>query len=757
MSDDLKSAALHYHEYPSAGKVRIQATKPMTNQRDLALAYSPGVATPCEEIVKDPKLAANYTSRGNLVGVITNGSAVLGLGNIGPLASKPVMEGKAVLFKHFADVDAFDIEVDATDVDKFVDIVAALEPTFGGINLEDIKAPECFEVERKLRERMKIPVFHDDQHGTAIVTAAALINGLRIQDKKPEDVKLVVSGAGAAAMACTDLILKLGVKLENILMLDSKGVIYKDRDENLSDAKKVYARDTQARTLDDAIDNADVFLGVSQPGVLTADMAKKMAPKPLILACANPTPEIMPDIAREARPDAIIATGRSDFPNQVNNVLCFPFLFRGALDVGASTINEEMKMASVYALADIARAESSDLVAQYYSDESLTFGPDYILPKPFDPRLITEIPVAVAKAAMDSGVAERPLKDLNAYRNSLTRLVYRSGNVMQPVFSVAKSNPARVVYTDGESERVLRAVKVVKDDGYAIPTVIGNPERIQARIDALDLKMNVGDDFEVLNPADKSITEQYEQPYYDMMCRSGFTIEETRRSLSTDRTVLAAMMVKSGAQDAVIAGPYVPIASNFLDLTRIIGLKEGVSTTATAQLLILDAGSYFISDTSINENPTAEEIAEITLLSAECVKQFNIEPRVALVSHSSFGTRSSQTAIKMREALQLVRELQPDLAIEGEMQADAALSSSIRDKVFPNAKLDGSANLLVMPNVDAANISFTALKTLANGVTVGPILLGLNKPAHAVTYSTTSRGIVNLTAVASAQFNTNSL
>ena len=755
MNDDLKSAALHYHEYPNAGKVRIVATKPMTNQRDLALAYSPGVAAPCTEIEHNPTLAASYTSRGNLVAVITNGTAVLGLGNIGPLASKPVMEGKAVLFKHFADVDAFDIEVDETDVDKFIDVVAALEPTFGGINLEDIKAPQCFEIEEKLRERMNIPVFHDDQHGTAIVTAAAVINGLRLQDKKPEQVKLVVSGAGAAAMACTDLIRGLGVKLENILMLDSKGVIHNARKQAPTGNKAVYARDTDARTLDDAIVDADIFLGVSQPGVLTQDMVKKMAPKPIILACANPIPEIMPDLAKEARPDAIIATGRSDFPNQVNNVLCFPFLFRGALDVGATTINEEMKIASVYAIADIAREESSDVVARYYDDESLTFGPDYILPKPFDPRLITEIPTAVAKAAIESGVAERPAEDLEAYRASLSGLVYRSGNIMRPIFAAAKSRPARVVYTDGESERVLRAVKVAMEDGYAIPTVIGNPARIQKCIDMVGLKLKAGDDFEVVDPADKATIDRYSEAFYQKTKRNGVIPRDVERILSAQRTSLAALMVDSDEQQALIAGPSAPLQSHMPYLKEIIGVRDGVDILATMQLLILDGGSYFISDTGMNENPSPEEIAKITLLSAEQVRMFGIDPRVGLISHSNFGSRVTDTAQKMKQALSILQEMDPELIVEGEMQGDVAISSTLRQQVFPDTRYQEAANLLIMPNVDAAHISYTMLKSLANGVCVGPILMGLRKPAHAISSTITSRGIVNLTSVAVAAVNRN--
>ena len=718
MSKNLKDQALHYHESPTAGKVRIQATKPLSNQRDLALAYSPGVAAPCEAIVEDENNAAKYTSRGNLVAVITNGTAVLGLGNIGPLASKPVMEGKAILFKNFADVDSFDIEVDELDVDKFCDIVAALEPTFGGVNLEDIKAPECFEIEKKLRERMNIPVFHDDQHGTAIVTAAAVMNGLRLLNKDIKNVRLTVSGAGAAAVACTDLLRSIGVQKENILMIDSRGVIRNDR-EGLTGTKAFYAADTNAKTLEDAMVDCDVFLGVSFGGLVSQSMVKSMAPKPLILAMANPDPEILPEDVKAVRDDAIVATGRSDYPNQVNNVLCFPFLFRGALDVGATTINEEMKIAAVKAIADLAMAESTDVVANYYQGESLVYGPEYILPKPFDPRLITSISPAVAQAAIDSGVARRPFNDINAYRESLIPLVYRSGNVMRPIFESARRAPKRVVYNHGEDERVLRALQVIIDDNYAQPILIGEEKVIRRKLVEFGLRIEPGKDFTIVAP-------------------NGDVIEQ------------AASMVDQGKADAALVGPYHDLFSQAATIQKCIGIDDRLESYAAMSMVVLEDGVYFITDTKIHENPTAEELAVITELAAEEVKRFGIMPRVALLSHTNYGTRVTATSQKMADTLKIVQKNCPDLEIDGEIQADVALNDGLRERMNPNSSLKNSANLLVMPNVDAANISFKMIKQVGKAISIGPILLGTKKPVHLIGKHTTSRGVVNLTALLSA-------
>ncbi len=718
MSKDLKDQALHYHEAPSAGKVRIQATKPLSNQRDLALAYSPGVAAPCEAIVEDENNAAKYTSRGNLVAVITNGTAVLGLGNIGPLASKPVMEGKAILFKHFADVDSFDIEVDELDVDKFCDIVAALEPTFGGINLEDIKAPECFEIEAKLRERMNIPVFHDDQHGTAIVTAAAVMNGLRLVGKQTQDIKLVVSGAGAAAVACTDLLRSIGVQKENILMCDSRGVIHTERD-NLSGSKLFYAAETSARDLADAMVDCDVFLGLSGAGLVSQDMVKSMAEKPLILAMANPTPEIMPEDVKAVRNDAIIATGRSDYPNQVNNVLCFPFLFRGALDVGATTINEEMKIACVKAIADLAMAESTDVVANYYEGESLVYGPEYILPKPFDPRLITALSPAIAQAAIDSGVAKRPFKDIEVYRNSLIPLVYRSGSIMRPIFERAKATPKKVVYSCGEDERVLRAMQVIVDDGYADPVVIGEESAIREKLVEFGLRIEPHKDFTIVAPHD-NIAHQ------------------------------AANMVKHGEADAAMVGPDAKIFEQAEIIKASIGVDDRLFKYAAMNMLVLEQGVYFFVDMKMHESPSAEQLAVITELAAAEIKRFGITPRAALLSHTNYGTRPTETSLKMRRTLELLNQQCPDLEVDGEIQADIALDNILRNNLNPDSPLKRPANLLVMPNIDSANISFKLLKHMCNGISVGPILLGTKKPVHLIGKQSTSRGVVNLTALLSA-------
>ncbi|GHA02166.1 malic enzyme [Arenicella chitinivorans] len=720
-SDNLRDAALHYHRTPSAGKIRVQATKPLSNQRDLALAYSPGVAEPCKEIEKNPLAAADYTSRSNLVGVVTNGTAVLGLGNIGALASKPVMEGKAILFKNFADVNAYDIEVNETDVDAFCDIVAALEPTFGGINLEDIKAPQCFEIEEKLRERMNIPVFHDDQHGTAIVSAAAVINGLKVVGKHIEDVKLVVSGAGAAAMACTNLLLDLGVDINNVLMLDSRGVIHSER-ENLDATKQKFARATTARTLEDAMLNCDVFLGVSQPNLVSVDMLKSMADKPLILAMSNPDPEVRPELVYEHRPDAVMATGRSDYPNQVNNVLCFPFLFRGALDVGATTINQAMKIACVNALAELAHSESNEIVASYYQNESMLFGAGYILPKPFDPRLITTIAPAVAQAAIDSGVATRPFEDIETYRASLEPLVYRTGNVMRPIFEKAQNITHKVLYTDGENERVLRAVQDVVDQSYARPVLLGDVQTIHTNIEKLGLRLQLNRDYEVIAP--RGTTEE-------------------------DRVKYACVLIENGTAHAALTGPGAKLHEQIGAIERCIGTTTGDDHMAVMHLLLLDTGTVFIADTSIHENPSAEELANITVLAAQEVRRFGMTPRVALLSHSSFGSHVTESSKKMARTKQLLAELAPELEVDGEMKGATALNATTREK-SGKSTLSDNANLLIMPNLDAANITYTVLKSMANGISVGPILLGTDLPIHPITKTTTPRGIVNLTSLVTA-------
>ena len=722
MSNKLRDAALHYHRSPNAGKIRVQATKPLSNQRDLALAYSPGVAEPCKEIARDPLTAADYTSRSNLVGVVTNGTAVLGLGDIGALASKPVMEGKAILFKNFADVDAYDIEVDELDVDAFCDVVAKLEPTFGGINLEDIKAPQCFEIEAKLRERMNIPVFHDDQHGTAIVCSAAVINGLRVVDKNISEIKLVVSGAGAAAMACTHLLLDLGVTLENVLMLDSRGVIHSERD-NLDISKQHFARQTEARTLADAMHGCDVFLGVSQPDLVDVDMLKSMADKPLILAMSNPDPEVHPKLVYEHRPDAVMATGRSDFPNQVNNVLCFPFLFRGALDVGATTITREMEIACVNSLAELAHSESNELVARYYQNEEMLFGANYILPKPFDPRLITTIAPAVAQAAIDSGVAQRPFSSVEDYRASLEPLVYRTGNVMRPIFEKAQSANNKVAYTNGENQRVLRAVQDVVDQDYASPVLIGDASKINKIIKELGLRVKEGLHFEVI-PA--------------------------QGSSEAERIAQVCALIDSGSVDAALSGPEDKLHKQVQAIEN--SSVNNQVQLAVMHLLLLDTGSYFIADTSIHENPSASELAHITMMAAEEVKRFGMTPCAALLSHSNFGGHPTESSIKMADTKALLSKLAPTLEVDGEMKGSMALNELVRSKSNKCA-LSANANLLIMPNLDAANITYTVLKNLANGISVGPIILGTDKPIHAITRSTTPRGIVNLTSLVSASVN----
>jgi len=745
---DLKEAALHYHKFPQPGKLAIVATKPMATQRDLALAYSPGVADACEEIHRDPATAADYTSRANLVAVISNGTAVLGMGDIGALAGKPVMEGKAVLFKKFAGIDVFDIEIDEHDPKILIETIARLEPTFGGINLEDIKAPECFEVEEALKKRMKIPVFHDDQHGTAVIVSAAVTNALRLVGKQIDKIKVVTIGGGAAGIACLNLLHSLGLRRENVTLVDSKGVIYKGRKEGMNAFKELYAQDTNARTLDDAIEGADMFLGLATAGLLTQDMVKKMAPKPLILALSNPEPEIRPELAREVRPDAILATGRSDYPNQINNVLCFPYLFRGALDCGATTINEEMKLAAVKAIADLAMAEPSDVVASAYRGEELRFGPDYIVPKPFDPRLIVEVSSAVAKAAMDSGVASRPIKDFAAYREKLTGYVFRSGLAMKPVFDQARKQPKRIVYAEGEDERVLRAAQAVLDENMAKPILIGRANVIAQRIEHLGLRMKPGTDIEVIEIIRDPRYHEYADGYRRLMRRRGVSPDYAATVVRTRSSVFGAMMVARGAADALVCGTAGRYHSHFEHIIDIFGKKPGVKTAGAMNLLILEKGTFFVTDTFINEDPTAEQVADIALLAAEEVKRFGMEPKVALLSHSNFGTADSASARKMRAALELLETRAPDLEVDGEMHADAALSEEIRRHIQPDSRLRGQANLLVMPTLDAANIAFNMLQVLGDGLSVGPILLGAGRPAHVVSESVTVRGLVNITALA---------
>jgi len=744
----LHEASLEYHRTLPAGKIAIAPTKQLSNQRDLALAYSPGVAAACEEIVRDPAEARSLTARGNLVGVVTNGTAVLGLGAIGALAGKPVMEGKAVLFKTFAGIDCFDIELDERDPDKLVDMICALEPTFGGINLEDIKAPECFYIERACRERMKIPVFHDDQHGTAIIVGSAIVNGLRVVGKKLEDVKLVCSGAGAAALACLDLLVSLGVRRENIWVSDIKGVVYEGRREEMDEHKAIYAKATPARTLKDILPGADVFLGLSAGKVLKPEWLPLLAERPLILALANPEPEIMPDLAKEVRPDAVIATGRSDFPNQVNNVLCFPFIFRGALDVGATTINEPMKLAAVRAIADLAMAEQSDIVAHAYNLEDVRFGPEYLIPKPFDPRLIVRIAPAVAKAAMESGVATRPIEDFDAYSLRLTQFVYHSSLLMKPMFTAAKQAPKRIVYAEGEDERVLRAVQVVVDEGLAKPIVIGRPNVVQQRIERFGLRLAAGRDIEIVNPEQDDRFREYWNEYYRLTQRRGISQEYAKIELRRRNTLIGALMIHMGDADGMLCGTFGTHQMHRRYIDQVIGLRRGVKTYAAMNALIMTNRTVFIADTYVNADPTAEQIAEITTLAADEVRRFGITPKVALLSHSSFGTSDHPSAVKMRRALAIVNETDPDLEIDGEMHGDSALSEAVRAAVFPNSRLKGEANLLVMPTLDAANISFNLLKVSSGGgVTLGPMLLGVAKPIHVLTPSSTVRRIVNMTAL----------
>ena len=751
MSTTLRDKALRYHEFPRPGKLAIQATKPMDSQSDLTLAYSPGVAEACLEIAADVSNAARYTARGNLIAVVSNGTAVLGLGNIGALASKPVMEGKAVLFKKFAGIDVFDIEIDERDPDKLVEIIAGLEATFGGINLEDIKAPECFEVERRLKERMKIPVFHDDQHGTAIVTAVALLNGLRVVEKKPEDIKLVVSGAGAAAMACLDLALGLGIRRENILVLDSRGVIHAGRDGGMDEKKRQYAADTDARTLDDAIDGADVFLGLSRAGALTRDMVAKMADRPLILALANPTPEIMPEEARAAKPDAIIATGRSDYPNQVNNVLCFPFIFRGALDVGATTINEAMKLACVKAIADLTTAEVPEVVANAYGGEKLVFGPEYLLPKPFDPRLISVVPPAVARAAMDTGVATRPIEDMDAYVDSLSQSVYKTGFVMRPLFLRARQDTRRVLYAEGEDHRVLRAALQVVDESLARPMLIGRSPVIAERIREMGLRLVEDKHYDVINPLEDERAAGWSETLYQLVGRKGVSPEEAGHLVRTRATALAALMLHTGETDAMLCGAIGSFPDHLWYVENIVGMEPGVRAPAALSALILPQGTYFICDTHVTPEPDARQLAEMAILAAREVRRFGMEPSVAMISYSSFGSHDTPGAAKVREATALVRSMDSALEVDGEMRVDAALSRRVRDKLCPDSRIRDEANLLVMPNLDCANTAFGLLRSLGNGVAVGPILVGAARPAHVLTPSITTRGLVNMTAMAAVQ------
>lgn len=759
MDDKLKQSALDFHEFPHPGKITVVPTKPLTTQRDLALAYSPGVAVPCLEIAEDPLKAYRYTAKGNLVGVVSNGTAVLGLGNIGALAGKPVMEGKGVLFKKFSGVDVFDIEVDETDPDKLVDIIASLEPTFGGINLEDIKAPECFYIEQKLRERMKIPVFHDDQHGTAIICTAAVINGLRIVKKDIGDVRLVVSGAGAASIACMNLLVALGLKRENITVCDSKGVIYKGRDDKMDVTKAAYAIDDNGqRTLADAIPNADIFLGCSGPRLLTPEMVKTMAQDPLILALANPEPEILPPLAKEVRPDAIICTGRSDYPNQVNNVLCFPFIFRGALDVGATTINEEMKLACVYAIADLALAEQSEEVASAYGNQDLFFGPEYIIPKPFDPRLIVKIAPAVAKAAMDSGVATRPIQDFDAYIEKLNQFVYKTNLFMKPIFSQAKTAKKRIVLAEGEEERVLHATQELVSLGLAFPILVGRPSVIEMRIQKLGLHIELGKDFEVVNNENDPRYKEYWQEYYQIMKRRGVSQEMARRAVIGNPTLIGGIMVLRGEADGMICGTIGSYGEHYEVVKDLFGFREGVHAAGAMNALLLPTGNTFIADTYVNEDPTPNELAEITLMAADTVRRFGIEPKVALLSRSSFGSSDCPSAQKMRDTLALVKARDPNLEIDGEMHADAALVESIRKDVMPDSPLKGSANLLIMPNMEAARISYNLLRvTSSDGVTVGPVLMGVAKPVHILTPIASVRRIVNMVALAVVEAQTNPL
>ncbi|WP_118182000.1 NADP-dependent malic enzyme [Paraburkholderia phosphatilytica] len=756
MDEQLKQSALAYHQNPKPGKISVTPTKPLSNQLDLSLAYSPGVAAACMAIFDEPLDAQKYTSRGNLVGVVTNGTAVLGLGNIGPLAAKPVMEGKGCLFKKFAGIDVFDIELSESDPDKLVEAIAMLEPTLGGINLEDIKAPECFYIEKKLRERMKIPVFHDDQHGTAIIASAAILNGLKVVGKELGKVKLVCSGAGAAAIACLDLLVNLGLSKQNVLVTDSKGVIYEGRG-NLDPSKERYAAHTDARTLADAIRQCDVFLGCSSAGVLKPEMVAEMADKPLILALANPEPEIRPEEAKKVRPDAIIATGRSDYPNQVNNVLCFPFIFRGALDVGATTITEEMKLACVRAIAELAEeTDQGDEVAKAYEGHSLEFGPDYLIPKPFDPRLIIKIAPAVAQAAMDSGVATRPIKDMDAYREELSTTVYRTGMVMRPVFAAAKSQPARIVFAEGEDERVLRAAQFVLLEKIAKPILVGRPSVIEMRLKKMGSKLKCGDDFEIVDPEDDPRYQKCWQAYHELGARHGVTPDVAKAAMRKFNTLIGAILVRLGDADGMICGMIGQYHDHLKYIEQVLGKAQDVDNFAAMNLLMLPGRNLFICDTYVNELPTAEQLADMTMLAASEIEKFGITPKVALLSNSNFGSTPSPSSQRMAKARELIAQRAPGLEIDGEMHGDAALSETVRKAAFPGTTLTGEANLLIMPNVEAANITYNLLKMIGGeGVTVGPFLLGAEKPVHILTPAATVRRIINMTAVASANASVN--
>jgi malate dehydrogenase (oxaloacetate-decarboxylating)(NADP+) len=752
---ELRRAALEYHEFPSPGKVAIQATKQLLNQHDLSLAYSPGVAAPCEEIVKDPNNAYKYTSRGNLVAVITNGTAVLGLGDIGPLAAKPVMEGKGVLFKKFAGIDVFDIEVNEKDPDKLVDIIAALEPTFGGINLEDIKAPDCFYIERKLRERMKIPVFHDDQHGTAIVVGAAILNGLKVVNKDITQVKLVASGAGAAALACLGMLVKLGMPRKNIWVTDLAGVVYEGRSELMDEDKIQFVQKTDKRSLAEVIDGADVFLGLSAGGVLKPEMVKKMAQRPIIMALANPTPEILPEEVLKVRDDAIMATGRTDYPNQVNNVLCFPYIFRGALDAGASTITSEMEIAAVHAIADLAQAEQSEVVAAAYAGETLAFGPEYLIPKPFDPRLMMKIAPAVVQAAVASGVAQRPITDMDAYREKLQSLVYASGSAMKPIFAAAKRGlKKRICFAEGEDERVLRAAQIVLDEGLAKPTLIGRPAIIAQRIERFGLRLTEGVDYAVVNVEDDHRYKDFWQTYHQLTARKGVTAQLAKIDMRRRLTLIGAMMLHKGEVDGLICGTWTTPDAHLHYIDQVIGLRKGISTYACMNALLLPDRQVFLVDTHINYDPSAEQLAEITIMAAEEMKRFGVVPKAALLSHSNFGSSNHASAVKMRHTLTLVQERAPWLEIDGEMHGDVAIDTPARRSLMPATTLHSDANLLVLPNLDSANIAYNLLKTAAGGnIAIGPVLLGAAKPVQILTASTTVRRIVNMTAITVADIN----
>ena len=760
---ELRNAALEYHEFPTPGKIAIAATKQLTNQRDLALAYSPGVAAPCEEIVKDPAAAYKYTSRGNLVGVVTNGTAVLGLGDIGPLAGKPVMEGKAVLFKKFAGIDVFDIEINEKDPDKLVEIIASLEPTFGGINLEDIKAPDCFYVERKLRERMKIPVFHDDQHGTAIVVGAALLNGLKVVNKDITQVKLVTSGAGAAALACLNLLVKLGMPRHNIYVTDLAGVVYEGRTELMDEDKIQFVQKTEARTLGQIIEGADIFLGLSAGGVLKQDMVAKMTANPLIFALANPTPEISPELVKAVRSDAIMATGRTDYPNQVNNVLCFPYIFRGALDAGASTITDEMEIAAVHAIADLAQAEQNEVVAAAYVGEKLAFGPEYLIPKPFDPRLMMKIAPAVAQAALDSGVATRPVADMDAYREKLQSFVFASGTLMKPIYAAAKRATAkRIAYAEGEEERVLRACQIVVDEGLARPTLIGRPTVIAQRIEKFGLRLKEELDYDVVNVEEDPRYRNFWQTYHQMTERRGVTMQLAKIEMRRRLTLIGSMLLHTGHVDGLICGTWGTTANHLEYIDQVIGKKQGGSPSTPQDVriyacmngLMLPGRQVFLVDTHVNYDPTAEELCEITVMAAEEMMRFGLKPKAALLSHSNFGSSNQPSAIKMRQTFQLLRQQAPWLEVEGEMHGDLALDGDAREQLLPNTLFKGEANLLVLPNIDAANIAYNLLKTAAGGnIAIGPVLLGAAKPVHVLTASTTVRRIVNMTALTVADAN----